>query len=152
MKQSTVIMTTLLVAGVLVTASSFAQRGPNWRSSGGWGQGSQYSRMYNPKTVETISGEVVSVDQVTPLKGMSHGIHLTVKTDKETLSVHLGPSWYIENQDVKIEPKDKVQITGSRVEFEGKPAIIAAEVKKGDEVLKLRDENGVPAWAGWRKR
>lgn len=29
---------------------------------------------------------------------------------------------------------------------------IAAEVKKGDEVLKLRDENGMPYWAGWRKK
>jgi hypothetical protein len=27
----------------------------------------------------------------------------------------------------------------------GKPAIIAQEVKKGDALLKLRDENGVPA-------
>lgn len=41
---------------------------------------------------------------------------------------------------------------GSRISFEGNPAIIAAEVKKGDEVLKLRDEKGVPFWSGWRRR
>lgn len=107
--------------------------------------------MYNPKTVETISGEVVSVDKITPMSGMSYGIHLTLKTEKETISVHLGPGWFIERQDIKIEPKDKVEITGSRITYQGKPAIIAAEVKKGDEILKLRDENGVPIWAGWRK-
>jgi hypothetical protein len=45
-----------------------------------------------------------------------------------------------------------VEVKGSRVTFEGKPAIIAAEVKKGDEVLKLRDENGFPMWSGWRRR
>jgi hypothetical protein len=28
----------------------------------------------------------------------------------------------------------------------GKPAIIAAQVKKGNEILKLRDENGIPVW------
>jgi hypothetical protein len=33
----------------------------------------------------------------------------------------------------------------------GKPALIAAEVKKGDALLRLRDESGIPAWAGWRK-
>ena len=27
---------------------------------------------------------------------------MLVKTDKDTVSVHLGPSWYLENQDVKI--------------------------------------------------
>jgi hypothetical protein len=53
---------------------------------------------------------------------------------------------------VKIEPGDRVEITGSRVTVEGKPTIIAAEVRKGDEVLQLRDAAGVPVWAGWRKR
>jgi hypothetical protein len=66
--------------------------------------------------------------------------------------VHLGPGFYIENQDVKLQAKDKVEVKGSRVTFDGKPAIIAAEVKKGDEVLKLRDDAGFPAWIGWRRR
>ena len=70
---------------------------------------------------------------------------MNVKTDKETVSVHLGPSWYMENQDVKLEPKDKVEVKGSRITFGGKPAIIATEVKKGDEA-------GYPVWAGWRRR
>ncbi len=35
--------------------------------------------------------------------------------------------------------------------MEGKPALIAAEVKKGNEVMKLRDANGVPAWSGGRR-
>ena len=108
--------------------------------------------MYDTKTIETISGEVVSIDQVAPMEGMYYGIHLKIKAAKETISVHLGPGWYIENQDVKIEPKDKLEIKGSRVTFEGKPVVIAAEVNKGGEILKLRDENGFPAWAGWRKK
>jgi hypothetical protein len=45
----------------------------------------------------------------------------------------------------------RVEVKGSRVTFAGNPAIIAAEVKKGDALLKLRDENGIPAWAGWRR-
>jgi hypothetical protein len=83
--------------------------------------------------------------------GMHYGVHLMVRTEKEMISVHLGPGWYIENQDVKIAPRDKIEIKGSRVTFEGKQVIIAAEVKKGDDRLKLRDENGFPAWAGWRR-
>ena len=53
--------------------------------------GSQYNRMYDPQTVETVSGKVISVDMITSMKGMSHGVRLTLKTDKETLSIHLGP-------------------------------------------------------------
>ena len=108
--------------------------------------------MYDGKTVETVKGEVVSVEKFTPTNGMSAGVHLLLKAGKESISVHLGPSWYLENQDAQIEAKDKIEVTGSRLAVDGKAVLIAAEVKKGDGVLKLRDENGVPLWAGWRKR
>ena len=128
-----------------------AQQKMAWRGGGGWGPGTPYARMYNPQTVEVITGEVASIDRIRPERGMSDGVHIIVKTDKETIPVHLGPTWYIENQDVKIAPKDKVEVKGSRITYDGKPALIAAEVKKGDEVLTLRDANGFPAWSGWRR-
>jgi hypothetical protein len=53
---------------------------------------------------------------------------------------------------MKIVPGDKVEITGSRITFQRDAAIIAAEVKKGDEILQLRDGNGFPVWSGWRSR
>ena len=152
MKKIVSVFAVVSILTILSTTESFAQGGMKWRGSGGWGTGAPYGRMYDPRTVETISGEVVSVDKITPGKGMSYGVHLVVKTDKETLSVHLGPGWFIENQDIKIEPKDKVEIKGSRITFEGKPALIAAEVKKGNEVLKLRDDSGMPVWSGWRRK
>lgn len=140
--------------GFLLVTEVGAQPGYGYRygGNGGWGAGGHYSKLYDPKTVETLNGEVLSVAKTTPMKGMSYGVHLMLKTDKETISVHLGPGWFIENQDVKIEPRDTVEIKGSRITFNGKPAIIAAEVKKKDGVLKLRDETGFPVWAGWRNR
>ncbi|HUK81675.1 MAG TPA: DNA-binding protein [Verrucomicrobiae bacterium] len=146
MNRSLNLITVVALSGLLDASVALAQRG------GGWGRNAQYNRMYDPKTVETLSGEVLSVETFTPNKGMSAGVHLQLKTDKEIVSVHLGPAWFIENQDVKIEPKDRIEVKGSRVTFDGKPAVIAGEVKKGDEVLKLRDDNGVPVWAGWRRR
>ena len=143
-----------VIGGIALLSASDASaqgRGAN-RGSGGWGPQSAYNSKYDPKTVETLSGEVIRVDRITPEKGMSYGIHLMLKTEKETISIHLGPGWYIERQDTQIKVKDAVQIKGSRITFEGKPAIIAAEVKKGDEVLQLRDETGVPKWSGWRRR
>ena len=137
---------------ILCASESFAQRGMGWKGSGGWGMGTAYGKMYNPKTVETVSGEVIRVDKITTMKGMSYGVHMTVKTDKESISVHMGPRWFIENQEIKLVPKDKVEVKGSRITFEGKPAIIASEVKKGDKILKLRDENGFPIWSGGRRR
>lgn len=142
---------TALAVLLLIASLASAQPGRMWKGSGGWGMGSQFQRMYNPATVETIKGEVVAVDRITPMRGMSHGIHLQVKTEKETIAVHLGPAWYVERLDTKIEKGDTVEVRGSRVTVAGQPAIIAAEVRKGGQVLKLRDENGFPAWAGWRR-
>ncbi|MET0502741.1 MAG: DNA-binding protein [Candidatus Binatia bacterium] len=145
----------IAMAGVFAFAGlSFAQPrgGMMWRGSGGWGPGSQYNRIYDSKALETITGEVTAIDRITPIKGMSGGVHINVKTDKETISVHLGPSWYLENQDIKIEVKDRVEVKGSRVTFGGKPALIASEIRKGNEVLTLRDEAGFPAWMAWRRR
>ena len=135
------------IAILFLAVSAYAQprQGMMWRGSGGWGPGSQYNKMYDPKALETISGEVTRVDRITPAKGMSGGVHMSIKTDKETISVHLGPSWYLENQDIKIEAKDKVEVKGSRVTFDGKRAIIASEIRKGKELLTLRDEAGFPA-------
>ena len=140
------VLAAIAILFLAVSAYAKPRQGMMWRGSGGWGPGSQYNRMYIPKAVETVTGEVTAVDRITPAKGMSGGVHMNVKTDKETISVHLVPSWYLENQDVKIEAK------GARTTFAGKPAIIAAKVNKGDEVLKLRDDNGFPVWSGWRRR
>ena len=151
MKRLGTLIALIFILSVFLASESFAQRGMGWKGSGGWRQGSRYGRIYDSKTVETFSGEVISVEQVTPFRGMCNGVHLIVKRDKETVSVHLGPFWYIENQGIHIKPGDQVEITGSRVTIEGNPAVIAANVKIGDDTLKLRDENGIPAWSGWRR-
>jgi len=117
----------------------------------GAGQGLPYGRIYNPQTEETIKGKIISVDRISPNQRMYCGIHLLVKTKNETIPVHLGPEWYFEecliNQDVEIAVDDKIEIIGSRISYNEKPAIVAAEVKKGDKTIVLRDEIGVPFWS-----
>ena len=91
---------------------------------------------------------MLSVEKTTAAKNRGYGVHLTLQTDKETIAVHLGPAWYIDKQTPRIEANDTITVTGSRVTIDGKPAIIAAQIKKGNDILKLRDENGIPAWRG----
>jgi hypothetical protein len=152
MNKTIMLIATMMLLCLFAGTEAFAQKGMMSKGGGGWGAGTPYARMYNTNTLETIAGEVVSVDKIMPEKNMSYGVHIVLKAEAETIPVHLGPVWYIENQDVKIEATDKVEIKGSRITFEGKPAIIAKEVKRGDEVLILRDENGFPVWSGWRRR
>jgi len=143
------LMITLII---LVTTCAFAQMGPGmrWQGSGGWGMGGQYQRMYDPKTVESVKGTVESLETPVPMRGMHHAVIITLKTDKGTIPVHLGPAWYIERLDVKIQKGDTIGVRGSSVEFNGQHIIIAAEVQKGSQILTLRDDKGVPVWAGWK--
>ena len=151
MRKNVILTALVFLITLFLVSESYAQRRPRWSGSGGWGPGNQYGRLYNPNTVETIYGSVVKVEKIIPIRGMIYGIHLIVKTNKENISVHLGPGWFIENQDIKIEPEDKIEVMGSRVVFEGNPAVIAALVIKGEQKLKLRDEIGFPVWSGWRR-
>ncbi len=152
MGRKKVIWTSVAVFALVVFSASFAQAWRGWRGSGGWGAGSAYQRMYDPATVETVSGTVQSVEKFRPMKGMHYGIHLMLKTARGTISVHLGPEWYVERQDIKFSKGDKVQVTGSSLTFDGKPAIIAQEIKKDGGTLVLRNKAGVPEWAGWRMK
>lgn len=148
-KQPVLFVGALLLAGMLFPASTFAQQG---RGGGGWGANSSYNRLYDPATVETLRGTVVRVDRFTAQRGGTYGIHVLLRTGGETVPVHLGPGWYIENQEVQIREGDEIEVTGSRITFEGRPALIAVEVKRGSEAFRLRDRNGFPAWHGSRRQ
>jgi len=110
-----------------------------------------YDRDYNPNTVETIEGEVVDITYNPSKKNAAMmGVHMLVKTTTETVPVHLGPTWYMEQQEF-IKKGDKLTVTGSRITFNGAPALVAAIVIRNQMTLHLRDRNGYPAWRGWRR-
>lgn len=153
-KRKTIIAASAVAAaaGASLVALAIAMRRYRQKTMGGWGIGTKYDKLFNAKKLATFSGKVVSIDYIKPIKGMTQGVHALLETaDGETVSVHLGPAWYIENQDVIIAPKDPIEVTGCKVKLDGESAVIASEVKRGEEVLILRDEKGKPVWSGWRK-
>ncbi|WP_019500009.1 hypothetical protein [Pseudanabaena sp. PCC 6802] len=147
---SLLVIAVMMFSSLAIIPFGFAQ--PYSGRGGGWRMGNPSWRTYDPATVETIQGEVIGVDTATFGK-ISGGIHLRVRTQtREEITVHLGPAWYIDNRAVQIQLHDTVEVKGSRTVFGEQPTLIAAEVKKGDRVLTLRDKDGIPVWAGWNRR
>jgi len=112
-----------------------------------------YKKIFDSKTIKTISGQVIKVDQVLE-PGFGMEIRLTVFIDKkEVLSVYLGPAFYIVGSELAKNFKigDQVTATGSQVTVRGEPFMIATTVKRGNELLRLRDKDGTPEWVGWKK-
>ncbi len=103
-------------------------------------------RNYNPATVETVKGTITDVTTAG-----SWGIHITVKTEKETIGVHLGPEWFLKNK-ISIAKGDSITAVGSRVKQGGEDVIIAKSVQKNGVTLVLRYDNGTPKWSGQGKR
>jgi hypothetical protein len=68
------------------------------------------------------------------------------------MDVHLGPSWFLDREGVSVAKGDAVEVNGSVIDLNGETFLIARELKTGKKVVKLRDELGVPAWAGGRRR
>jgi hypothetical protein len=95
--------------------------------------------------VETLSGKIAEVRRVPGPR--SAGIHLDLESGGKVVDVHLGPAWFVEEQSPKLQKGDEVEVTGSRVQLGGAQALIARSVKKGAEVLTLRDATGTPAWS-----
>jgi len=114
----------------------------------GGGPRTHYGKMWDARTVETVKGDVVAVEEYVPGRGgTAYGLRLTVRTDKETIPVVLGPAAYVQEQHFKFEPKDALEIKGSRMSVQGQSILIAAEVTKEGKRLKLRGEAGTPLWS-----
>ena len=136
----------VLIVGIM-TRLGWADSPLQWRGTKGWESESSYCRLYDAKHVEMVKGTVERVEKIVPMEGMGEGVYMTLKTASDSLPVHLGPKEFVEKQPIQFLSGDIVEVTGSRVSCNGKPAFLAATVKRGSDMVKYRELNGRPAWA-----
>jgi hypothetical protein len=143
-------MKTRLNPGVLLLLVLIASCATPVASPQGESQG-----VYNPNTETTIKGTIEQVRTAYlpggGATGQSEGkfsgpIYLELKGDSGTPAVYLGPSWFLESKGFQFAKGDQIEVTGSKLEAQN--TILAREVKKGDQVLVLRNAQGIPAWSG----
>ncbi len=116
----------------------------------GWGRDGSYTKLYNPDTVKTITGKIVSVNRESrPLKGMGPGFSVVLKDDSGVATeAQVGPAWFTSFYKEKWNAKvgDKVSVTGSVVDVGGKSVMIVQQGSKGDLKMTCRNKNGLPVW------
>jgi hypothetical protein len=105
-----------------------------------------YSKLYKPSTVKTTRGEIVSLGKTISGNGKRYCETLRLKTKEGTFWVVLKPVKFRPKTNLTLQTRDQVEVTGSYVALPGKTAIIAATVKKGNDIMVLRDQTGRPAW------
>ena len=146
---SPIILTTILV---LAWTPPVQSRGLGGTSGRDGGTEAQDRQLYNPQTVTTVQGQVEDLG--------SYGMQgwrgapgmaiqgLVLKTAKGNLTVNLGPPWYVSKQGFTLQTGDTLEVTGSKVTQDEKTVLLAAEVKKNGQTLKVRDEKGAPLFRG----
>ena len=147
--KSTLRMFSLMAALTAMVLASGAAAQMGQGNGQGMGMG---PRHYDPSTVVTVKGTVQDLQSNAVAQGHNGrmggtGTHLVLKTDKESMTVLVGPSSFLTEKNFSLAKGDKIEVTGSKVKYGGSDAIIAREIKKGDAVLTLRNEQGVPQWS-----
>jgi hypothetical protein len=118
-----------------------------WSSA--WAQGGRrlhYSTLFNPGTVNTVSGEVVRVERAAAGSGRDYCVQALLKTTKGQVTLVLAPQSFMKKRGLTIAPQDRLTVTGSSVSVLGKPILLAMMVQ-GDRTMKLREASGRPVWA-----
>ncbi len=113
-----------------------------------WGQKSaSLGPKYNLANETTIKG---TVEDLKVVPGAMEGIHLVVKTDTETLLVHVAPEKFLKEMDSQFAKGDQVEVVGSKIKAEdGTDELLARQIVKSGNQLLLRDKKGIPIWALW---
>ncbi len=130
--------------------------GQSWGQPGrgqgrGPGPGMQWG-MYNPQTEVTVKGEVMEVG-TSPgqgpgaVQGMGYR-SVTLKTAQGDMSVHLGPDWYMDEQQPAVAKGETLEVVGAKTTLDGKTVILAREVTMKGKKMMLRNNQGIPVWRG----
>ena len=101
------------------------------------------------KTKEELIDQLLDLAFAEDLGDGDHTTYSTIPADA------MGRSRLIIKEDGILAGVDVAEKVLHKVDPSIKMEIFikdGAEVKKGDEVLKIRDENGLPFWSGWRRR
>jgi hypothetical protein len=116
---------------------------------------------YDPNTEATLTGTVEGIRSDGPGRlgwlmrvhtlGLAHQTtndqQVLLKTDTDTLWIHLGPTAFLRDRKVDIKKRDRVTVTGSRVTLGDSQVVLAREVRRGDTAWSLRDAAGQPLWS-----
>ncbi|MEJ2671035.1 MAG: OB-fold nucleic acid binding domain-containing protein [Deltaproteobacteria bacterium] len=116
--------------------------------------GARKARHFNPQAVETLAGKVVAVNRKASRRpGRPDRISLVLQTDQGNVKVFLGPADYLDQQALKPAPGDQVEVKGTRITRRQGTFFIAGQVKRGNQILQLRDNTtGRPLWTKGKKR
>jgi hypothetical protein len=128
----------VFATALIIASLAWAQMGPGMRCGRGY---------YDASNETAIHGVVETVQENAAYCRWG-GTEVTLKADKDTYVVQLGPTPFLSQNNFNIAKGDEVRVSGFKFTCQGTTFLIAQNVTKGSKTLTLRDAQGFPAWAG----
>jgi hypothetical protein len=102
---------------------------------------------YDSSKEGSYKGTITAVsDRECPIsRGM--GSHFMLKLgDGKTYEVHVAKTSFVKDLELVFKPGDEVEVTGMKLTFQDVDAILAREIKLGNDVFTFRDKSGKLVW------
>lgn len=101
---------------------------------------------YDPQSVATISGTVITTFDYNPGDPMNAPKAVLVQSGNQVYKVFLGPGWYLNQLGLNPCPGDMVSVVGSSRMVGCGPYLVASIVTIGNRAYALRSCGGAPLW------
>ncbi len=102
---------------------------------------------YDPATEVRFSGVIEEVKNFEcPVSG-TMGFHIVLRSGDQPQVVHVAATKFLKDYEITFEKGDRIEVLGSKVTLEsGETAILAREIKRGQNTYAFRDKQGNPLW------
>jgi hypothetical protein len=98
---------------------------------------------YNRASETVAQGTVEEIKAYAGPGGLM-GTHLLLRSGNNTVDVYLGLPSLLGKDKVAFAPGDQIEVLGSRVPYRGREALLARQIKRGEQVLTYRNAQGIP--------
>lgn len=123
----------IAMVSVLLVAAAPAERTPRVK--------------YDPATETKVNGTIEDVQQFEcPVSG-TVGYHIALRTDAGAVMVHVASTKFMKEYEIAFQKGEEIEVLGSKVKMaNGEEALLAREIKRGQNTFTFRDKQGNPLW------
>ncbi len=140
----------LAMLTMLLWPNELAKADPNEslpKPGSAWGAGGKYQKLYEKGSRAKVTGKVMSMSDLLPGESEAPGVQVKLDLGNgEEMNVHLGPRWFILQQDLDLTQGQPLVVEGIAISLDHHPAIVANEVSQGERKVILRELSGAPKW------
>jgi hypothetical protein len=104
-----------------------------------------YTLEYNPATEITVRGNILGIRRI-PLSDDRTGLMIRVHAGGGLPWVYLGPEPWVSEHCGSLAMTQTVGVTGSIIEENSQPLLVARTIETAEGRVQLRDDLGTPHW------